>query len=70
MNEPLREISLEAFRAELDRAIPCDDPECPTILGGPTDPDLCDDCASLFEKAGVSTTNEQLEFPVDEERPA
>jgi hypothetical protein len=47
---------------ELLRAIPCDDEDCPTVLGGPTHPDLCDDCAGSFEQQGVPTADQQLEL--------
>ena len=45
---------------ELLRTVPCDDPECPTVLAGPADPDLCEDCASAFEAQGIATSSEQL----------
>jgi hypothetical protein len=45
---------------ELSRDVPCDDEGCPTVLAGPADPDLCDDCAEAFEQQGIPTSNEQL----------
>jgi hypothetical protein len=52
---------------ELRRAIPCDDPDCPTILAGPVDPGLCGDCASMFEQQGIPTSDQQLELTSNEE---
>ena len=51
------------------RDVPCDDEACPTVLGGPTDPDLCEDCAAAFEQQGIATSNEQLSLGVEEEQP-
>jgi hypothetical protein len=56
----VREIPTEVFRTEFQRAIPCDDKSCPTVLAGPTDPGLCEDCAGAFEQQGVATSDEQL----------
>jgi hypothetical protein len=55
---------------ELLRDIPCDDPDCPTVLGGPTHPDLCEDCADAFHQQGVPTADQQLELASDEEQAA
>jgi hypothetical protein len=55
---------------ELLRAIPCDDEECPTVLGGPANPDLCDDCADAFHAQGVATADQQLELTSEEREPS
>jgi hypothetical protein len=55
---------------ELARSIPCDDPDCGTVLAGPADESLCDDCASMFEQQGIPTADEQLELTSDEEQAA
>lgn len=57
-----------AIGLELLRDVPCTDESCPTALGGPTDPDLCADCAAAFERQGIATSNEQL--TVDDEEAA
>ena len=44
----------------LSRDVPCDDEACPTVLGGPTAPDLCEDCREQFEQRGIATENTQL----------
>jgi hypothetical protein len=59
---PLRVIPPSDFRAEVARSIPCDDEACPTVLGGPTNPDLCEDCAGAFEQQGIATSDQQLEI--------
>ena len=51
---------------ELLRAVPCDSESCSTVLAGPTDPDLCEDCAAAFEQQGVATSNEQLTLDDEE----
>ena len=51
---------------ELSRDVPCDDEACPTVLGGPTAPDLCEDCAAAFEQQGVAASNEQLTLDDEE----
>ena len=58
---------------ELSRDVPCSDPSCPTILGGPTHPDLCDDCAGAFEQQGIPASaedraREQAEAHGDEQQ--
>jgi hypothetical protein len=52
------------------RSIPCDDERCPTVLGGPAEPNLCEDCREQFERLGIATSDEQLELASDEERVA
>lgn len=44
----------------LSRDVPCDVEACPTVLGGPAHPDLCEDCRKQFEQQGVATEDEQL----------
>jgi hypothetical protein len=60
------------------RSIPCADEGCPTVLAGPTHPDLCEDCAGAFEQQGFATAltpaphaasagvNEQLALEVED----
>ena len=48
--------------------VPCTDPDCGTVLAGPTDPSLCEDCREQFEQAGIPTRDEQLELVPDEEQ--
>jgi hypothetical protein len=34
----------------------CELVTCPTILAGPEDPDLCQDCVAAFERQGIATS--------------
>jgi hypothetical protein len=52
------------------RSIPCDSPDCPTVLAGPDDLRLCEDCSSMFEQQGIATHDEQLEFTSEQEEAA
>jgi hypothetical protein len=55
---------------ELQRDVPCTDPDCGTVLGWP-DASICEDCGHALEQQGIVVEDEQLEFLVpDEEQPA
>ena len=57
----LRAIPPAEFRLELEgRLAECEGDPCPTVLGGPTHPDLCAACQRAFERAGITTSDEQL----------